>query len=110
MNNSLAAMCPALVCEWSEKNLPLTPDRITYGSNKAVWWKGACGHEWQASVKARSGGENCPICSGARVVTGINDLATLEPEIAARWSEKNNLKPSEVSIGSHKKVLWEWEV
>ena len=46
-----------------------------------VWWKGACGHEWETSVKARSNGEKCPICSGARVVTGINDLSTLKPEL-----------------------------
>ena len=60
MNNSLAEVHPELITEWSEKNLPLTPDDITFGSNKKVWWKGTCGHEWQASVKARSGGENCP--------------------------------------------------
>lgn len=115
MNNSLEAMKPELVSEWSEKNHPLTPDKITYGSNKIVWWKAACGHEWQASVKARSGGENCPICSGARVIEGINDLATLKPELVQEWSEKNEIKPTEVSVGSHKKVLWkcgqnhEWE-
>lgn len=34
MDNSFAAVHPELVCEWSEKNLPLTPDAITYGSNK----------------------------------------------------------------------------
>lgn len=28
MNNSFAAQHPELVCEWSERNLPLTPDRI----------------------------------------------------------------------------------
>ena len=72
MKNSLADIHPELVCEWSEGNLPLTPDTVTYGSNKEVWWKGACGHEWQASVKSRSSGENCPICSGKRVVEGIN--------------------------------------
>ena len=60
MSNSLAAMRLELVREWSEKNLPLTPDKITYGSNKIVWWKAACGHEWQTSVKARSSGEKCP--------------------------------------------------
>lgn len=54
MSNSLAAMRPELVREWSDKNLPLTPDKITYGSNKIVWWKGKCGHEWQTSIKARS--------------------------------------------------------
>ena len=115
MNNSLAEVHPELVLEWSEKNLPLTPDDITFGSNKKVWWKGACGHEWQTSVKARSNGEKCPICSGARVIAGINDLATLEPLLAKQWSKKNKIKPTEVSIGSHKKVIWrcekghEWE-
>ena len=115
MNNSLAEVHPELVSEWSEKNLLLTPDGITFGSNKKVWWKGTCGHEWQASVKARSNGEKCPICSGARVIAGINDLATLEPLLVKQWSKKNKIKPTEVSIGSHKKVIWrcekghEWE-
>ena len=39
MNNSLAEVHPELVSEWSEKNIPLTPDDITFGSNKKVWWK-----------------------------------------------------------------------
>ena len=34
MNNSLAEVHPELVSEWSEKNLTLTPDDITFGSNK----------------------------------------------------------------------------
>lgn len=115
MSNSLASVHPELISEWSEKNLPLTPDKITFGSNKRVWWKGACGHEWETSVKARSKGEKCPICSGARVIEGINDLATLKPLLAQEWSEKNELKPTEVSVASHKKIIWkckhghEWE-
>ena len=49
-------------------------------------------------------------------IAGINDLATLEPLLAKQWSKKNKIKPTEVSIGSHKKVIWrcekghEWEV
>lgn len=108
MSNILSEVHPELVAEWSDKNLPLTPDRITYGSNKVVWWKGACGHEWQTSVKARSNGENCPICSGARVIEGVNDLATLKPELADEWSSKNDpLNPTMVTTGSHKKVIWQ---
>ena len=115
MSNSLASVHPELIPEWSERNLPLTPDKITFGSNKRVWWKGACGHEWETSVKARSKGEKCPICSGARVIEGINDLATLKPLLAQEWSEKNKLKPTEISVASHKKIIWkckhghEWE-
>ena len=55
MNNSLAEVHPELVSEWSEKNLTLTPDDITFGSNKKVWWRGACGHEWQARVAYLNG-------------------------------------------------------
>ena len=107
MNNNLAEVHPELVSEWSEKNLLLTPDGITFGSNKKVWWKGTCGHEWQASVKACSNGEKCPICSGARVIAGINDLQTTHPEIASEWSEKNlPLKPDEVNAKSRKNVWW----
>ena len=107
MNNSLAEVHPELVSEWSEKNLPLTPDDITFGSNKKVWWRGACGHEWQTSVKARSNGEKCPICSGARVIAGINDLATTDSQLLSEWDyEQNKLKPTEVSRTSAKRAWW----
>lgn len=86
--------------------MPLSPDKVPYGSNKLYWWKGSCGHEWEASAKARSAGEKCPICSGARVVAGINDLKTMCPSLAEEWSTKNKIKPTQVSVGSHKKVLW----
>ncbi|MBO5323979.1 MAG: zinc-ribbon domain-containing protein [Oscillospiraceae bacterium] len=48
MENSFARVHPELVSEWSERNFPLTPEDITYGSKKLVWWRADCGHEWQA--------------------------------------------------------------
>lgn len=30
----------------------------------------------------------------------------MKPELASEWSEENEIKPTEVSIGSHKKVIW----
>ena len=75
MNNSLAEVHPELVSEWSEKNLTLTPDDITFGSNKKVWWRGACGHEWQASVKARS-----------NVAKSLIPAITLAPEHIGHFS------------------------
>ena len=88
MENSLSRMRPHLVSEWSEKNFPMTPDTVTFGSNKIVWWKGACGHEWQTSIKARSAGEQCPICSGARVLRGYHDFESKFPELAKEWAAK----------------------
>ena len=78
MNNSLAEVHPELISEWSEKNLPLTPEDITFGSNKKVWWKGACGHEWQTSVKARSNGEKQKTCKKGLVNTISNALQVEE--------------------------------
>ena len=49
----LADGYPELVKEWSDKNGDLKPDMVTYGSNKIVWWKGNCGHEWEMSVNNR---------------------------------------------------------
>lgn len=115
MQNSLAKIHPELVPEWSDKNLPVTPEDVGYGSNKIYWWKGPCGHEWQTSVKARHAGEKCPICANVRVLPGVNDLETLRPALAKEWSGKNELSVSEVTIESHKKVWWkgpcghEWE-
>ena len=92
MNNSFASVHPELICEWSDKNAPLTPAQITYGSKKLYWWKGSCGHEWRSSAKSRSSGERCPYCAGMRVLPGYNDLASKRPELVKEWSPKNTLK------------------
>ena len=109
MNNSLAEVHPELVSEWSEKNLTLTPDDITFGSNKKVWWRGACGHEWQASVKARSNGEKCPICSGARVQPPLTTMDScldwIAPTAVSRILDRIDgtrvLEPSYITTQSH---------
>lgn len=106
MDNSIANMRPELVSEWSDKNAPLTPQEVPFGSNKLYWWKGACGHEWQTSAKARSHGEKCPICANARIIPGVNDLESLYPELAKEWSPENDTLPSKVGPGSHKKATW----
>ncbi len=107
MKESFADHNPLLELEWSKKNLPVIPSGITYGSNRRVWWKGPCGHEWQATVKNRVNGSGCPYCSGNKLLKGFNDLATLKPEIVSEWSEKNlPLKPEMVLSCSNKEVWW----
>lgn len=60
------------------------------------------------AVHARTkSGQNCPYCSGKRVLAGFNDLATTHPHLAAQWHpELNTLSLQEVSAGSTKKVWW----
>ena len=84
MKRMLANVCPELINEWSQRNLPLTPESVTHGSHKIVWWKGKCGHEWRASIKNRViGGSGCPYCSHNAILEGFNDLASQKPELAA---------------------------
>lgn len=78
MPNTVSEMLPGLVAEWSEKNLPLTPGQLTYGSNRKVWWKGKCGHEWLASPHSRSSGAGCPYCSGNRIDENIYDALNFD--------------------------------
>ncbi len=64
---SLAAKNPSLAKEWHpSKNETLTPEDVTPGSNKKVWWQCKKGHEYQSSVSNKSRGNGCPFCSGRR--------------------------------------------
>lgn len=67
--NDLASQYPILVEEWHPTmNGNLTPEMVTYGSAKSVWWKHANKktgevHEWEAVVKHRSiYGSRCSEC------------------------------------------------
>lgn len=113
---SLADLRPDVAVEWHPTKNQFKPENFRVSSGQKAWWLGTCGHEWDDSISHRTGGRGCPICSGRRVVKGINDLATTHPEIAAEWHPAKNggLVPSEVVAGSHKKVWWfshghEWQ-
>jgi len=107
MKITVADKCPNLVREWHERNLPLMPSDVTIGSNKRIWWRGICGHEWQAIIKNRVNGSGCPFCSGNQLLKGFNDLASVKPELVGEWSEKNHpLKPDMVLPCSNKSVWW----
>jgi rubrerythrin len=62
--NSLKELYPELAEEWNyEKNGNFTPDKVTPGSDKRVWWKCKyCGYEWETTVGHRVNGTGCPSC------------------------------------------------
>lgn len=43
----------------------------------------------------------------AKLIKGVNDFASQKPWAVPYWSGKNELKPDEVSAGTHKKFLFE---
>ncbi len=62
--NDFATTHPVLVSEWNyDRNTKITPQDITYGSNKNVWWRcSICGFEWNTRVNRRVNGSSCPAC------------------------------------------------
>lgn len=107
--NDLATTHPDLIGEWDEeKNMPLTPQQVSKGAQKKVWWKCKKGHSWQSSIINRVKGRDCPYCSNKIVLFGFNDLQTMYPNIAKEWNtEKNNgATPNSIYGKSAKKVWW----
>lgn len=107
--NDLSTLHPELVKEWNyEKNYPLTPKDVTSKSSNKVWWKCSNEHEWQAVIASRSAGRGCPYCSGRIVTPGVNDFASLFPNLLTEWDYERNtpLTPNEIMPGSQKRYWW----
>jgi hypothetical protein len=63
--NRLSLVCPDLINEWDfSKNKDLTPDDVSFGIARKVWWLcSCCGNSWLASIAKRSSGRGCPKCN-----------------------------------------------
>ncbi|HDX9630596.1 TPA: zinc-ribbon domain-containing protein [Bacillus cereus] len=108
--NKLINAFPKLAKEWHPtKNSKLTPNDVSYGSEKYIWWKCSKGpdHEWEMTVYARKKGGKCPFCLN-RKVSVTNNLKTLYPEIAKDWDYKNNkgIKPEDILAGTVQRANW----
>lgn len=98
-SNDLKSQFPELALEsdgWD-------PETVSVGTHKKLPWKCVKGHSWVTSVANRVKGTGCPFCSNNKILEGFNDLATLEPEIAA---EADGWDPKKVKSGSTQKLSW----
>lgn len=116
-DNSLATLNPKLAKEWHPaKNGDTTPNDVTCGSNKKIWWNCHKGHEWRAVIARRNRGSGCPYCAGQKVCSD-NSLNTLNSELAKEWhhTKNGNLTPNNITVSYGKRVWWkcskghEWE-
>ena len=111
--NDLATTNPELAKQWHPtKNGKLTPQDVTKGSGKIVWWLDDCGHEYEKSVANKNSGQKCPYCNNTKVLIGFNDLATTNPELAKQWhpTKNKNLMPNNITARSIKRVWWKCDV
>lgn len=111
--NDLATTHPHLLSEWHPTlNLDITPQEISAGSNKGVFWVCPVGsdHVWKAAPNTRKRGSKCPYCANRKVLEGFNDLAS-KPEysyIVDEWhpTKNDSLRPTDVSSSSNLSVWW----
>jgi hypothetical protein len=89
--NDLATLEPELALE-----ALFDPQTVSTGSNYKLPWRCSEGHEWEAVVGNRVNGAGCPVCTNRIALPGFNDLATLNPELAAQAV----FDPTTVTIGS----------
>jgi len=107
-DNCLQTKNPKLSKEWNlTKNGNLTPNDITPGCSKKVWWKCKNGHEWQAIVRSRVKGAGCPFCIGL-FASEEKNLQVLNPKLAKDWHpvKNGNLTPKDVLPYSKDRVWW----
>lgn len=116
--NDLATTNPELAKEWHPfKNGDLRATDVTAYCNKKVWWllhyydkktEKYFDFEWEATVANRVRGDSCPYLSGHLVWPGFNDLSTVNSELESEWhpTKNGNLKPTDVTANSDKKVWW----
>ncbi|MFX1511896.1 MAG: zinc-ribbon domain-containing protein [Promethearchaeota archaeon] len=116
---------PDLAAEWHPtKNGSLTPEQVSFGSAKKIWWLCQCGHEWRARIfhrtsKAQTKCSQCRPRKSSRIsrITDENRLSITHPDLAAEWhpTKNDSLTPKQVSFGSVIKAWWlcqcghEWE-
>lgn len=115
MRKTVAMYCQEHELDWilhqwdTEKN-ELTPHEVSYGSKRHIWWKCKAGHSWQSNVGAKLKFRYyCPYCNGQRIISGVNDFATLYPEAFQQWIPEKNTEvphPSIVKTRDTTKVWW----
>lgn len=106
--NDIATTHPEIMRYWNySRNKEISPEQVSAGSIKKVWWKCPNGHEYEKSIASFIKYPNCPICSGRLLQKGINDLKTTHPDLAKEWDyEKNKITPESVTRTYSEKVWW----
>lgn len=105
---SFADRYPNLMKEWDyDKNSPLKPHDVSYGSNIEVSWRCVNNHTFKMSPKTRHHGQNCPFCSGRRLAPE-RSLGSRYPELIAEWDEFRNQgkTPFDFTFASHHNAWW----
>lgn len=114
--NDLLTTHPEIAAEFDAEKNGVEASEVMPNSKKKYWFKcSECGHEWRTSIALRAKkGKGCAKCASkkqgkkrAEAVTGVNDLASKTPELAAELDAALSPKPADkIPYGSGKPYPW----
>jgi hypothetical protein len=87
----------------ARKLIDFDPTEVTAGSRRYLEWKCDSGHIFRRRVQDICKNDTCPICTGNKILPGVNDLKTKFPEIA---SEAFGWDPSKIATRSKDRLTW----
>ena len=99
-----------LLLEWDiDKNGSLSPDNISYGSHKEVFWVcSKCETHYKKDIHARTRGTGCGVCSGVGKNQHrrklFDEYPLLKQELDLNKNSYESLK--DVSAGSSQPIYW----
>ena len=123
MKQSLAEWCSNNNCnyildQWdAKKNYPITPNDVSYGSEKEIYWHcNKCGYDWLRKVCGTTAKKRgCPQCARRERLDKVQktriaktgSFADVYPELLKEWDySANDISPKEISPKSNQKVWW----
>lgn len=111
--NDLQTFFPNVARRWHPTKNIKKPYEVTPFSNQYAWF--ICDKDESHIFKTRiyricKGIVNCPVCSNQKIIVGVNDFQTTNPELMKEWNwERNNndnIHPTAITKGINKKVWW----
>jgi len=116
IHNSVVYTHPNILKEWHPtKNVDLTPDKVSYASEKKIWWlckktcPEGCPHEWLAPFCDRTRGQGCPYCSiPNKKACEHMCISYTHKDLVKEWHPTKNtdITPDKCIPGSARKVWW----
>lgn len=115
--NDLQTSHPQVAEAWDTVRNVLSPTEVGAGNKTKIWWvEPVCGHTYELNIDKKVKAKNCQVCINRIVVPGVNDLATINPQLAKEWHPtKNTVNVNLVTSGNSNRVWWmcskdhEWE-
>lgn len=108
--NDIFTVRPDLKEFWDFNKNTYDTNYLGAQSNRDAWWIcSKCGNSYLQKIPSRFRGKSvCLVCNNHKVVAGINDIATTNPELLLIWNYSKNdalgIYPTDLTYGSEKKV------